>query len=261
MITAFLRAVSSVFRDLYGYWCFDRPTGIHRYRGVYSTHAEASAAMPAGKLHGFDHASVPEFFIDTHFAVFNPSDYPNLFWLSGILESGQTLFDLGGGIGQCYYLYQRFLHFPEQMRWIVCEVPSFVDRGRQLAKEKDAHGIEFTTRFQDADGPAVFLSNGALQYIEPDLAGMLAGLGTLPRHVLINRVPLYEGETYYTVQRSRHSYVPYKVMNLAAFVRSMEELGYEKADQWYLPRYLRIPFHPQSFVGNYWGFYFRLNNS
>jgi putative methyltransferase (TIGR04325 family) len=259
MITASLRAISSVFRDLYGYWSFDRPASIHRYRGVYSTYAEAAAAMPVGELHGFDHASVTEFFIDSHF-VFNPSDYPNLFWLSGIMKSGQTLFDLGGGVGQCYYIYQRFLHFPEQMRWVVCEVQSFLDRGRQLAKEKDAHGIEFTTRFQDADGAAVFLSNGALQYIETDLPAMLAGLGTLPRHVLINRVPLYEGETYYTVQSSRHSYVPYKVMNLTAFVRGMEELGYDKADQWYLPRYLRIPFHPRSFVGNYWGFYFRLNS-
>jgi putative methyltransferase (TIGR04325 family) len=87
---------------------------------------------------------------------------------------------------------------------------------------------------------------------------MLAGLEELPHHILINRVPLYDGEAYYTVQRSRHSYVVYKVMNLAAFIRGMEELGYEKVDQWYLSRFLRIPFHPQSFVANYWGFYFRL---
>jgi putative methyltransferase (TIGR04325 family) len=261
MITASARAVSSVLSDLYAYWCFDRPATIHhRYRGVYSTRSAAATAVPASALQGFDHSSVAEFFVDTFF-VFNPSDYPNLFWLSNILQPGQTLFDFGGGVGQCYYLYQRFLHFPEQMRWVVCELQSFLDRGRQLAKERDAHGIEFTTRFQDGDGAAVFLSNGALQYIEADLGDMLAQLGTLPRHVLINRVPLYEGETYYTVQKSRHSYVPYKVMNLAAFIRGMERLGYEKTDQWYLPRYLRIPFHPQNFVANYWGFYFRLNRA
>ncbi len=257
MITAAVRAVSSVLRDLYGYWCFDRPTHIHRYRGVYSTHAAAAAAMPAGDLHGFDHASVAEFFIDTHF-VFNPSDYPNLFWLLSILKPGQTLFDFGGGVGQCYYLYQRHLRFPEQMRWMVCDLEAFIEPGRQFAKENKAAGVEFTTHFQDAKGAAVLLSNGTLQYIETDLSQMLAGLEQLPPHILINRVPLYDGEAYYTVQRSRHSYVPYKVMNLTAFIRDMEELGYEKVDQWYLSRFLRIPFHPQSFVANYWGFYFRL---
>jgi putative methyltransferase (TIGR04325 family) len=257
MITASIRAVSSVFRDLYGYWCFDRPTHIHRYRGVYSTHAAAAAAMPAGELHGFDHASVAEFFIDTHF-VFNPSDYPNLFWLLSILKPGQTLFDFGGGVGQCYYLYQRHLRLLEQMRWMVCDLEAFIEPGRQFAKENKANGIEFTTDFQDAKGAAVLLSNGTLQYIETDLSQMLAGLEELPHHILINRVPLYDGEAYYTVQRSRHSYVVYKVMNLAAFIRGMEELGYEKVDQWYLSRFLRIPFHPQSFVANYWGFYFRL---
>jgi putative methyltransferase (TIGR04325 family) len=257
MITASVRAVSSVLRDLYGYWCFDRPGSVHRYRGVYSTHAAAAAAMPPKELHGFDHASVAEFFIDTHF-VFNPSDYPNLFWLLSILQPGQTLFDLGGGVGQCYYLYQRLLHLPQQVRWLVCEVHAFIEPGRRLATENKAEGLAFTTDLQDANDAAVLLTNGSLQYIETDLSQLLAGLKKLPRHLLINRVPLYDGETYYTVQRSQHSYVPYKVMNLAAFIHGMEELGYEKVDQWYLFRFLRIPFHPRNFVTHYWGFYFRL---
>jgi putative methyltransferase (TIGR04325 family) len=257
MIAASVRIVSSVLRDLYGYWSFDQPAGVHRCRGVYPTYAAAAAAMPSRELHGFNHASVPEFFIDTHF-VFNPSDYPNLFWLLNILKPGEMLFDLGGGVGQCFYLYQRLLPLPEQTRWVVCEIPSFIEPGRQLAKERQAANLEFTTEFQAAKGAGVVLCNGALQYLETDLSQMLAGLERLPRHVLINRVPLYDGEAYYTVQKSLHSCAPYKVMNLAAFIRGMEELGYENVDKWYLPRWLSIPFHPRNFVSHYWGFYFRL---
>jgi hypothetical protein len=39
----------------------------------------------------------------------------------------------------------------------------------------------------------------------------------------------------------------------------MEGLGYTKLDQWYLPRTLKIPFHPERYVSSYRGFYFCLN--
>jgi putative methyltransferase (TIGR04325 family) len=204
-----------------------------------------------------NHQSVAEFFVDTHF-VFNPSDYPILFWLSQILQPGQLLFDFGGGVGQCFYLYQNFLSFPDGLRWRVCDVEAMAECGARVAGEKQAAGIEFTTRFADAAGASVFFTAGTLHYIETDLSAMLRELPHLPTHVLINRVPMYEGETYYTVQHSEHSFVANKVMNLDGFVRGMEGLGYEKVDQWYLPRTLKIPFHPERFVSSYRGFYFRL---
>jgi putative methyltransferase (TIGR04325 family) len=255
MIKTTFRGLASSARDLYDYWSFVRSSANHRFRGVYGSYSAAQAALPAEGLQGFNHQSVAEFFVDTHF-VFNPSDYPILFWLSQILQPGQLLFDFGGGVGQCFYLYQNFLHLPDGLRWLVCDVEALAKRGAQVAEEKKA-AIEFTTRFADAADASVFFTAGALHYIEAELSAMLADLPRLPRHVLINRVPMYEGETYYTLQHSEHSFVPNKVMNMDGFIRGMEDLGYEKVDQWYLPRTLKIPFHPERYVNSYRGFYFR----
>jgi putative methyltransferase (TIGR04325 family) len=256
MSDAPIRAVADTLRDLHNYWSFHRANKNNCYRGVYKSYEEAVAALPPRQLQGFDHPSVGEFFASTHF-VFNQSDYPVLFWLSQLLKPGQTLFDFGGGVGQCFYLYQKFFPLPARMRWHVCEIEAVGQRGQKVAAEKKAEGITFTTRFDEAAGAAVLLTSGALHYMEPELSELLAQLPDPPKHVLVNRVPMYDGETYYTVQRSQHSFLALKVMNVAGFVRGMERINYEKIDEWSLPRSLRIPFHPRRFVPNFRGFYFR----
>jgi len=253
------RSLISTARDLYASLSFKRHGANHRFKGVYRSYSEALAAVPAQAFQGFDHKSVAEFFIDTHF-VFQPADYPVLFWLSQILEPRQLLFDYGGGVGQSFYLYQNYLRFPEGMRWMVFDLEALVEAGRRLGEEKKAQGLGFTTNFHDAQDATILLTTGALHYIEPDLSASLAELPKAPKHVLVNRVPMYEGEPYYTVQHSEHSFVPNKIMNLDAFVLSMQKLNYEKVDQWYLPRSVRIPFHPECFVSSYRGFYFRLKD-
>ncbi|MBB6142934.1 putative methyltransferase (TIGR04325 family) [Silvibacterium bohemicum] len=252
-----IRALLSTAYDAGNYLSFSRHGSSHRFKGVYASYAAAQAALPAGAFHGFDHASVAEYFVDTHM-VFNPSDYPVVFWLSKLMKSGDLLFDFGGGVGQSFYLYQRFLPFPERTHWLVCEVEALARRGGQLAEENHAPNLEFTTSFSQACGAAVLMTTGVLQYVEAELPSLLASLSKLPEHVLVNRVPMYSGKTYYTVQHSLHSFAPYKVSNLESFVVNMEELGYEKVDQWYLSRSLKIPFHPAQSVPFYHGFYFRL---
>jgi putative methyltransferase (TIGR04325 family) len=116
--------------------------------------------------------------------------------------------------------------------------------------------LEFTDEGSAAEGCAVYLSNGALQYIEPDLSEILGKLSTKPRHVLINRIPIYDGEPYFTVQNGYRAYVPYKVMNTSRLTEGMNGLGYRLIDEWELPRSLILPFHPDRFVPNYKGFYF-----
>jgi putative methyltransferase (TIGR04325 family) len=133
-----------------------------------------------------------------------------------------------------------------------------MSRGEEIAREENAANLAFTMNRSAADGVSIYLTTGALQYIEPDLPEILAQLSSRPRHVLLNRVPMYDGEPYYTVQSSKHSYVAHKVGNISQLIRSMEALGYETVDQWHLPRTMHIPFHPERFVSNFRGFYFRL---
>lgn len=256
MIQRWLREAGEFLRDTYDVAVFNRPNKFRRYRGVYSSFAAAQAAMPAGQIHGFDHGSVADFFVDTHF-VFNPSDYSVLFWLSQLLDGTRTICDFGGGVGQCYYLYKHYLPALENVEWTVCEVEAMVERGKELARESGLPALRFTTRFEDTSGCDILFTAGALHYLDQDLPDLLAKHSELPKHILINRVPLYEGEKFYTVQKGEHSYVAHKVMNLKDFIEGIERLGYRKVDQWYLQRSIRIPLHRDRTVQFYWGFYFQ----
>jgi putative methyltransferase (TIGR04325 family) len=251
-----LKAILGAARDVYTYRYFNDPRKAPRYRGIYPTYRAAVEALPKGKLQGFDLESVPEYFLKNELAL-NPGDYPVLFWLSQIVKAGSRVFDFGGGLGQCYYAYQKFLQFPPEIRWTVCDVESFLCRGPELAREREINNLFFTADPQQADGVQLFLSTGALHYIEPDLSEILGRLEALPQHILINRVPMYSGEPYYTKQNAYHSYSVNKVMNESRFVRGIQDLGYQQVDAWKLPRTLHVPFHPDRFVANYRGFYFR----
>jgi putative methyltransferase (TIGR04325 family) len=251
-----LKAILGAFRDVYTYRYFNDPGKAPRYRGVYPSYREAEAALPKGKLKGFDMDVVPDYFVKNAFSL-NPADYPVLFWLSQILKPDSTVFDLGGGVGQCYYSYQDYQKFPPGVRWTVCDFESFVRRGPEVARERKMTSLFFTSDRRQADGVKIFLSNGALHYIEPDLADILGEIRTLPEHILINRVPMYPGESYYTQQNTHHSYSINKVMNESRFVQGVQARGYELVDSWKLPRTLHVPFHPERFVENFRGFYFR----
>jgi putative methyltransferase (TIGR04325 family) len=252
-----LNRALALARDIYTYRRFNVQDKIPRYRGVYPSLAAAECAIPKGRLQGFNLESVPDYFLQMELA-FNQNDYPILFWLSQALGPDARVFDLGGGVGQCYFKYQRYLSYPQGLQWLVCDVEAFTSRGPEFAREQNVTNLTFTTDRGAADGASIYLTNGALQYIEPDLPEILAQLSALPRHVLVNRVPMYDGEPYYTVQSSIHSYVAHKVGNISQLARAMASLGYERIDQWQLPRTLRVPFHPERYVSNYRGFYFRL---
>src|SRR6185437_9800293 len=132
-----------LLRDLYTYRYFRDPRKAPRYRGVFPSYRAAEAALPENRPQGFDLESVPEYFIQCDF-VLNPADYPILFWLSQLIKPGMKVFDLGGGIGQCYYCYKRYLTFPPDLRWTVCDVESFVQRGAEVARARSAAELSFT---------------------------------------------------------------------------------------------------------------------
>jgi putative methyltransferase (TIGR04325 family) len=251
-----MRRVLDVLRDVYTYRYFNDPHRAPQYRGVYSSFAGAVAAFPKNQPQGFDDVRVADMFVVEH-PTMSPWDYPNLFWLSRILGPKARIFDLGGGIGQCYYFYKQEMDLPKDLEWTVCDLPALAQRGAEFAAARGASNLHFTANRAEADGATIYMSNGALQYIESDLCEILAQLEKKPEHLLINRVPMYDGEPYYTVQSSFHSYCAHKVMNTARFVSGIESLGYRKVNAWDLPRNLRIPFHPERFVVHFKGFYFR----
>jgi len=210
------------------------------FRGVYGNFQEALRSAPKTKKLGFNHEEFITLYQDRLQRVYS-EDYPVLFWLRPILQQGCRVFDLGGHRGHHFYSYGRYIEYPEDLLWTVCEVPAVVKAG---------------------DGATIFLAAGSLHYIEaPPLSEALAGLRVMPNHLILNKVPVYGGKSYVTLQNGRIAFHPLHVYNRDEFVNSIEKLGYQLIDEWPVPtRHGRIPFHPEASFPAYSGLYFQLRS-
>jgi putative methyltransferase (TIGR04325 family) len=168
---------------------------------------------------------------------------------------------LGGNVGLAYYAYQKYLQYPDDLNWLVCEILEIVKAGEKIAGEKGINHLFFTSDFSQGDGYNILLSCGALQYIEEGLDRLLQSLNHKPKHILINHVPFGDRQSFITLQNIGYAFCPYKIQNKAEFVSNLNSLDYELIDTWKIKRNCIIPFRPDYFVSAYHGFYFRLKNS
>jgi putative methyltransferase (TIGR04325 family) len=229
------------------------------FRGVFDNFAEALASAPASKPLGFD---VPEFgrFFENRRDRVAASDYPVMFWLNQALAAGQTVFDLGGNVGVHFYAYQRYMKFPDQVIWVVCDVPAVVEAGKSMTVKGDEERLAYTSDFAGADGTDILLSAGTVQYIEkPILWDLLGGLAKRPRHVILSKLPLYAGPRYVTLQNGRVHYTAQYVFNRDELIDKLRALGYQLIDSWDDHTLsCHVPFHPERAVPKYSGLYLRL---
>ncbi|AFY91640.1 methyltransferase, TIGR04325 family [Chamaesiphon minutus] len=166
-------------------------------------------------------------------------------------------FDFGGNLGIHFVNYANYLDFPDSLRWIVCELPEIVKVGN--ASNKDPR-LTFTTDFGLANGADLFLASGSVQY-DKDLAAKINGLEIQPKHILINRLGLYEGKRFVTLQNGGKVFYPQFIFNRREFIESFTSIGYELIDIWEdNVDSCYIPSHPQVHVPCYYGLYFKLNN-
>jgi putative methyltransferase (TIGR04325 family) len=290
LIRAALTNTPGISDAYQAYWQFPRTPNA--FRGVFHTFSEAEQAIPGHlrlgynvpELHG-SHAELSGELLSSFgespaaMAVnsvyipsvnqtikfgkhplfrFHQSDYPLLLWLNNALKDSLRVFDLGGSLGFSYYTYGIYISYPEGLKWISCDVNEAVIAGKELVKELNLGGLEFTTNFSDANGVDILLTCGTLQYIEPALAVLLKTLDVMPQHLLVNQVPLYDFKQYVTIQNLTHSYVPYKIQNRSEFIKGILDLGYKLVDSWHDQRTCSVPFYPAHSVNGYHGFYFRL---
>ncbi|PIQ36675.1 MAG: methyltransferase, TIGR04325 family [Lysobacterales bacterium CG17_big_fil_post_rev_8_21_14_2_50_64_11] len=233
--------------------------GANSYCGAWQTFAEAKASAPQVLPSSYETAAAGSMY-RTELERITVSDYPVLYWLSRLLADGQHhLFDLGGHIGVKYYAFQRYLQYPQALRWIVHDVPAVVAAGRQYAAEHDSQRhLDFATSPEQASGCDALLSTGALQYLDYTLPALLARLPQRPRHVLVNLTPMHPVRSYFTLQHIGIAICPYRVSAVPEFTAAIQALGYELVDQWAsLERNVRVPFHPECDIDRYHGFYFR----
>lgn len=243
--------IGRMLRDLRNLRNF--PRLINGVRGKFASFEEAAASAPRAARVGYDspaHATM----YDERIGKLFISDYAVLLWLSQLLPGVRTVFDLGGHKGELFYGFRSRLTLADDLRWIVCDVPTTVEEGRRFAQESGASSLEFTSDNTAADGCDLMLASGVLQYLEDDLATLLKKWKALPKVILVNNTPMYDGDDYVTLQNTALSYNPYRVFNQQKLVKSLEDCGYVIRDHWRTERTLSVPLHPELFVESYQGF-------
>lgn len=244
----------------------------NRFRGVYASFAEAEASVPAGERVGYDHVELAGLYRHRMEKACQ-SDYAVLFWMRQILQAkpNSFVFDFGGHVGVSYHGWYRYLDYKPGLRWLVEDVPAIVKVGAELAAEMAAEGavdkargraspgLEFTSEVLDAKGCDVFFAAGSLQYVDEAPAAMLQRIGgRLPPHLILNKMPVYEGESFVTVQSTGRAFHAYRIYNRAELVGSLTQLGYKLVDDWSnREQHCEIPFTRGRDIDAYSGFYFQ----
>ena len=249
--------------DIYQRW-WVYPRSHNQVLGVYPDHASALAAAGGTELAAYDHHNAKKSMekelkvIDSYF---QESDYPALFWLSRILKQEPKVVELGGSVGYAFYGFRRMMAYPEELEWTVVELPAAVRLGRQIAASHGEHQLAFSESIDGSVGYGVFLTAGTLQYVPEHVCDIIGRMPEPPRHVIINRLPAYDGDEYWTVQNLGSNKVPYRIYSRPRLVEAFEKLGYRLRDSWQKPRTLLLPFAPERTVEVYHGFYFELPGS
>ena len=233
------------------------PSG-NLYRGVFADFAQAGASAPSTRPLGYDNQASAGLYRDRTRRVYI-SDYPVMLWLGKLFDAGNaSVFDLGGHIGIAYYAYQRYLRYPDALRWRVFDVASVTAAGAAWAREHDAQQrLTFTEQRADANGCDILLASGSLQYLDYTLCDLLDTLPQPPRHLIVNLLPVHMSEAYFTLQNMGTAYCPYRITAEREFVDALKARSYVQQDRWENPdRTCRIPFHPAHSLDRYFGFCF-----
>jgi putative methyltransferase (TIGR04325 family) len=232
------------------------------FRGVYKTFEEAYASAPKDNKIGFN---IPE--IATSFSErvskINSYDYPMIFWLQSVLKNNSIVLDFGGNIGVHFYSYQKYILFPNGINWVVCEVQEVAKIGRSLAKKKMEDRLLFIDSIDKVEKFDVLISSGTLQYIEEkNIKKTLQLHKHKPKYLLLNKLPLYDGPEFVTLQNAGCTFVAQHVFNKSNYIKTINDMNYELVDQWTIHDLAcYIPFYPNNSFQKYTGMVFKLQSN
>jgi putative methyltransferase (TIGR04325 family) len=227
------------------------------FRRKFDTLSEARCVADAFSASGHEHPAN----VERHLAKLGnirESDYPVLYHWSQIRPEPLRVLDLGGNIGNLFYAYHPYLHFPVDLAWAILEIPSVRAAGERLAAERKESRIRYVETIGSCEEVDLFLASGSLQYFDESLPDLLRQLKHLPTHVIVNRVPVCKGKEVCTVQDGWTYLVACKIQNRETLIVSMEKNGYELVSNWEANEMRQlVPLYPESSAFRYSGFYFR----
>jgi putative methyltransferase (TIGR04325 family) len=227
------------------------------YLRVFDSLPEAAAAARPYAEGGFEHPDYAKMHMSLA-EVPRPSDYAALFHMRGLILDRAKIFDLGGNIGNLFYLYDQYLDLPADCTWLVFDLPVWVESGQNIAAKRGENRLRFTRIWEDAAGAELLIASGSLHSFDTPLSQIVAMLPEKPSHILINRTPLIDGPTKATVQDGGICRVACVLYNKADFVTAFEAIGYEVVDSWKAWELsLEIVGKPEYSALPYSGFFFR----
>lgn len=186
------------------------------------------------------------------------SDYAALFHITNILPEVHEVFDLGGCVGNLFYAYSEDIGGLSQVTWRVLDLPTHIEQGEALAKERGISQLKFTRDWSDAEGADLLIASGSLHYLETPLPKMLGELRKKPAYLLINRTPLTEGVPVAAIQDKVDYRVACMLYNRGELIRDLKQLGYVVVDEWRAPELsMEIPGYPEHRIGAYSGIFLR----
>ena len=240
---------------------FFSEAGFGSYFGVFDNFSEARDWLPDSPE--FDHAALAEEYVNVRTKKVFAYDYPVMWWLERAFRGGATkVLDIGGSVGVHYYAYRRNFDMPRGLSWRVVEVPAIASIGREMASSAGAGALSFVDGLAQAlNGNDIWIAAGSLHYLENARPGdLLQRCEMRPRHVLLNKLPLYDGEDYVTTQNAGAGcFAPMHVYNRQRFITEIEALGYTLRDQWQVPeRSLYLPGFPARCFPTFSGLYFAI---
>ena len=234
-----------------------RGSGFHY--GRFKDFSEARNWLPKSKE--FDFSDFANEYISDRSNKIYAFDYPVLLWLRHAFDVGaRSVFDIGGSIGNQYYSYSKYIKYPTSFDWNVYELPVFAKMGREIALSRNASQLTFTDHLDmlqiDAD---VWIAAGAIEFMENvSIEGLLENSRVRPRHILLNKLPLHEGDEFVSTQNiGNGSFVPHHVFNRGKYITRVERCGYRLVDSWTVPdRRFVVPGHAELSFDEYAGLYF-----
>jgi putative methyltransferase (TIGR04325 family) len=238
---------------------FFSEAGFGSYFGLFKSFAEARDWLPASPE--FDHAALADEYVNVRTKKVFAYDYPVMWWLERAFRNGATkVLDIGGSVGVHFYAYRRYFDMPGGLSWRVVEVPAIASIGREMARRAEAGALNFADSLAPAlNGNDIWIAAGSLHYLENARPGdLLQRCEARPRHVLLNKLPLCDGEDYVTAQNiGAGCFAPLHVYNRRCFIDEVEALGYTLKDQWEVPeRSIYLPGFSERCIPAFSGLYF-----
>ena len=202
-----------------------------RFAGVFPDRTAALAALPDVQKAGYDDASIADVSFDW-MCQRESWDYPVLYWLKELSKDGTTILDAGGHLGTKYIAFSGVWDM-NLIQWVVYDTPGIIG----AAKTRQAQGhlpaaITFEDNIAALPNSDILVASGLIQYLDQPFEAFLGSLPNQPEHILLNKVPLKDGEGIVTIERIGTARVPYQIRSKAGWIEEIAALGYQVQDSW-----------------------------